>query len=303
MLELLLYGGLPAGIFLKNFPCRNFCGNVHPLQLPRFLMVRPLSGFAIFRRAGGNLYKKSDFCVLAAVATDQQTYAMGAESKKNLKRKRQALDVNKEEESKRANYYKTLRREQKKQRREKKNEIPQRHMAPKAKQKVGFAVKPVDKGKAKSTEYLSRGKQILSAALAQAAQPKETSQATETTLKRKMATLKKASIARDLKEVDPANVVRERGSKSIGSGTFGTCFLGHYRGIEVVIKEYNDRHKDAESNHLRLRQEAAYEARVIEKLEDNPGIPLLFGAMVKQKPVSLVTKLLISKPQPRVCYR
>ena len=56
----------------------------------------------------------------------------------------------------------------------------------------------------------------------------------------------------------------------------------------MVIKEYNDRHKDAESNHLKLQQEAAYEARVIEKLRDNPGIPLLFGVMLKQKPVSLV---------------
>ena len=118
-------------------------------------------------------------------------------------------------------------------------------MAPKAKQKAAHAVKPVDKGKAKSTEYLSREKQILSAALARAPQPKETSQATEITLKRKMATPKKASIARDLKEVDPANVVCQRGSKSRGSRTFGTCFLGHYRGIKVVIKEYNDRHKDA----------------------------------------------------------
>lgn len=56
----------------------------------------------------------------------------------------------------------------------------------------------------------------------------------------------------------------------------------------MVIKEYNDQHKDAESNHLKLQQEAAYEARVIEKLGDNPGIPLLFGVMLKQKPVSLV---------------
>lgn len=103
-----------------------------------------------------------------------------------------------------------------------------------------------------------------------------------------MATPTQASVARDVKEIDPANFVRKTGSKSIGSGTFGTCFLGHYRGIKVVIKEYNNRHKDAECNHLKLQQEAAYETRVIEKLGDNPGILLLFGVMLKQKPVSLV---------------
>ena len=31
-----------------------------------------------------------------------------------------------------------------------------------------------------------------------------------------------------------------RGARSIGSGTFGDCYPGKYRGISVVIKEYKE---------------------------------------------------------------
>ena len=91
---------------------------------------------------------------------------MDVESKKNLKRKHRALDVSKEEESKKGKLLQGVKKRTKEKKREKKkNRIPQRHVASKAKQKAARAVKPVNKGKAKSTEYLPRGKQILSAAL------------------------------------------------------------------------------------------------------------------------------------------
>ena len=38
----------------------------------------------------------------------------------------------------------------------------------------------------------------------------------------------------------------------------------------------------------KLRKEAAYEARVVQRLRDNPGIPLLFGVMLQQPIVALV---------------
>ena len=40
-----------------------------------------------------------------------------------------------------------------------------------------------------------------------------------------------------LKNINVANLMRKAGARSIGSGTFGTCYPGKYRGIRVVIKE------------------------------------------------------------------
>lgn len=96
----------------------------------------------------------------------------------------------------------------------------------------------------------------------------------------------------DLKEIDPSNLKRERGARSIGSGTFGTCYLGKYRGISVVIKEYKERSlpgKTAEHKLSVLQREARHEARVLQKLGDHPGIPLLFGVCLKT-PVSIIMK-------------
>ena len=98
-------------------------------------------------------------------------------------------------------------------------------------------------------------------------------------------------LRRLVKEIDPANITRV-GSKSIGSGTFGTCFLAKYREITIVIKEYKETANSPGHNQLlRLQREAAYEARVIQHLGDHPGIPLLFGVMLQQRPVSIVLKV------------
>ena len=60
-------------------------------------------------------------------------------------------------------------------------------------------------------------------------------------------------------EIDPANVKREMGSKPIGSGTFGTCFLATYRGIKVVVKEY----KYKEGAHQSFRERLSMRHRLL----------------------------------------
>ena len=56
-------------------------------------------------------------------------------------------------------------------------------------------------------------------------------------------------------------------------------------GLRVVLKEFKERsHISVE----KLRKEAAYEARVVQRLGDHPGIPLLFGVMLQQPIVALV---------------
>ena len=81
------------------------------------------------------------------------------------------------------------------------------------------------------------------------------------------------------------------GAKPIGSDTFGTCFLAKYREIKVVVKEYKSADSSTKGNSFeRRRKEAAHEAQVILKLGDHPGIPLLFGVISQQHPVSIVLK-------------
>ena len=89
-------------------------------------------------------------------------------------------------------------------------------------------------------------------------------------------------------------MTRKSGARSIGSGTFGNCYLEKYRGISVVIKEYKDLSYSRNNSHhdslSRLQMEAKHEARVLRKLGDHPGIPLLFGVSLKEVPVSIVLK-------------
>lgn len=42
-----------------------------------------------------------------------------------------------------------------------------------------------------------------------------------------------------VKQMNPTEIVRA--NKFLGSGTFGTCHLAHYRGILVVVKEFKPR--------------------------------------------------------------
>ena len=60
----------------------------------------------------------------------------------------------------------------------------------------------------------------------------------------------------------------------------------------MAVKEY----KSADSSTLkgnsfeRRRKEVAHEAQVILELGDHPGIPLLFGVISQQRPVSIMLK-------------
>ena len=92
-----------------------------------------------------------------------------------------------------------------------------------------------------------------------------------------------------LREISAANLTRNAAAKSIGSGTFGTCYPGKYRGIDVVIKQYKERSCQGERLSF-LKREAKHEANVLLQLGDHPGIPLLFGVCLKEKPMSIVMK-------------
>jgi len=93
-----------------------------------------------------------------------------------------------------------------------------------------------------------------------------------------------------LREINAANLTRTAAAKSIGSGTFGTCYPGKYRGIDVVIKQYKERSCRGSERLSFLQREAKHEANVLLRLGDHPGIPLLFGVCLKEKPVSIVMK-------------
>ena len=80
--------------------------------------------------------------------------------------------------------------------------------------------------------------------------------------------VKKAVELSNFKALAAENLIRDKGAWSIGSGTFGTCYLGTYRGISVVIKEYQDRSsaRDSDHNLSLLRREARHEAHVLQQL-------------------------------------
>jgi len=92
-----------------------------------------------------------------------------------------------------------------------------------------------------------------------------------------------------VKEIEHSQVIV--GGKHLGSGTYGSCYLGSYRGLDVLVKQLNlkkynrETQEDAET---RVRKELIYEARIINKLGDHPGLPLLFGVCSKRAPFRLV---------------
>ena len=93
-----------------------------------------------------------------------------------------------------------------------------------------------------------------------------------------------------LKEINAANLKRTTAGRSIGSGTFGTCYPGQYRGIPIVIKEYKEASCRGGGDLSFLQKQAKYEANVLLQLADHPGIPLFFGVCLEKKPVSIVMK-------------
>ena len=98
-------------------------------------------------------------------------------------------------------------------------------------------------------------------------------------------TKKSNSYQNDLKEIKVGSIKQDEGKLAIGTGTFGSCYLARFRGLQVVLKEFKERSNISVEE---LRKEAAYEARVVQQLGDHPGIPLLFRVMLQQPIVALV---------------
>ena len=224
------------------------------------------------------------------------------ESAKNAKRRRRAAATDEERDSARNAYYKKLSKAQKKRRMERKRkglvqrrEMKETHVVRPSEDETNDLPREPDenslsaiKKAEQSRKYLPRGKQMVSASLKTAAEPvnqkKITTQIAMHSKPREASTSK--SIA-GIMEIDPANVKRATGSKPIGSGTFGACYLATYRGIKVVVKEYKEAAQGGSTS--KLQREAINEAQIIRHLGDHPGLPFLIGVMLK-KPVSIWLK-------------
>ena len=74
--------------------------------------------------------------------------------------------------------------------------------------------------------------------------------------------------------------------KSIGSGSYGDCYLAKYRGIDVVVKQMKS--KGGKKEDARAKKEVIHEGSVINSLGDTEGIPLVFGVITKSTPMCLV---------------
>lgn len=69
-----------------------------------------------------------------------------------------------------------------------------------------------------------------------------------------------------LKEICPDQLAMK--NVPLGSGSFGSCYLAAYRGIDVVVKEFRLRYYNNESKkeaETRVREELIYEARIMTK--------------------------------------
>ena len=86
------------------------------------------------------------------------------------------------------------------------------------------------------------------------------------------------------KEISCREIVRSE--KFLGCGTFGTCYLAHYRSIMVAVKEFKERSKSLNE----IKREVLHEAKMISHLGDHRSLPLLFGVVTKSKPLRLITQ-------------
>ena len=101
-----------------------------------------------------------------------------------------------------------------------------------------------------------------------------------------------------IKQINPTEIVRA--NKFLGSGTFGTCHLAHYRGIVVAVKEFKSRRSRPDKE---VKGDVLHEARMISYLGDHRGLPLLFGVVTKSTPFCLVTQFHGDKTQSLTLYK
>ena len=82
-------------------------------------------------------------------------------------------------------------------------------------------------------------------------------------------------------------MIKKVNDTPIGSGSYGTCYLAHYRDIKVAVKEMRARSSSL-AEHERCRKEVLHEAKVINSLGDHPNIPLLLGICSVKEPYCIV---------------
>ena len=88
-----------------------------------------------------------------------------------------------------------------------------------------------------------------------------------------------------VKEISHNEVVKTE--KWLGSGTFGSCYLAYYRGLVVAVKEFL---VQPSTNERQIKEDVLYEAAVISRLGDHPGLPILFGITTQTAPYRLITQ-------------
>ena len=86
-----------------------------------------------------------------------------------------------------------------------------------------------------------------------------------------------------IKEIRSTEIVRSE--KFLGSGTFGSCYLAHYRGYIVTVKEFKVKEKTSLDD---VKKEVRHEATMISHLGDHPCLPLLFGIVTRSEPLRLI---------------
>ena len=80
-------------------------------------------------------------------------------------------------------------------------------------------------------------------------------------------------------------------SNLLGSGSYGCCYLVSYRAMEVVRKNLVIRVSRGETHGQakdRVRQGLVFEAHIIIKLVDHPGVTLLFEVCSERAPFRIV---------------
>lgn len=89
-----------------------------------------------------------------------------------------------------------------------------------------------------------------------------------------------------VREVD-YQLISKSSDIPVGNGSFGTCYLAHYRNIKVAVKEMRKRNNSLTEKE-RCRLEVLHEAKVLYALGDHPSSPLLLGICSVKEPYCLV---------------
>ena len=100
-----------------------------------------------------------------------------------------------------------------------------------------------------------------------------------------------------MKEIAHFEIVK---TTFLGSGTFGSCYLDHYRGMEVTVKKF---HQWRSTDEGQIKEDVPCEAAIISRLGDHPGLPLLLGICTQTMPYRLVAQLHGEKKKSLTLWR